>query len=411
MAEQFNNTLYMPPEPITIFSHTVDPAGVLRVLLAIEPQLRVDGPDDAWTRVVVPVSQGLFGRPRAVGFTHDRGRHGGPGWARQRDGLRANVAARPASPRTADALRLVDSFRFSLGVVLDPPERADRPDERLAVVAAVVRHLGGVLFRPSAGLTDAAGRPLLTDPAAEWPAIPAADGLAEPTPPPAERVARRAVALAAVGARALLEREDAADPGVEQTRGRIHRWVDDVDAHDELEPDEWRVVQTPLGKLPPQDALDATWRLEGLGVLAWALGWFSLPPHDELCDPGQLLPAVGLLNAERARALLAEPSLRPAAALAAARERLFAVHWRLRNYRLRPAAMDFRLFAATAWFGPLDLTGTRLANDDLAVGDQPIAKAAKGRVQTASSATVERHRAANWLHGDGAVYSRVDVST
>ena len=404
----------MATEPITIFSHAVDPPGVLDALRQLTPNVAVVGPADNWTTATVLVSQGLFRRkPRRVVFTHDRDYYAGPDWAKQRDGMGGYFGRFPATDRTGRAMAVIASLRFAVSVKFEPEERVDPPDERLEFVAAVAKRLDGVWFRPS-GLYDAAGRPLVHasgngDPAAVFPAVPEEPEEVPAARPSADRVARRAMALAAVGARALLEQE--ADVDADQTRRRILAWVDDIGIGDELEPDEWKVLQTPVRKLLPRDSLNAGWRLEGLGVLAWALNRFALPPHDQLCDPGQLLPSVGLLNGERARAILSEPPLRPAGEVDDFRERQFAVHWRVRNFRLKPEAMDFAAFARTAWFGPLDVTGVRLVDNDLAIGDDAIAAAPKDRVQMAMSAAQERHLAVNWLHGDSAVYSATDTPT
>ena len=99
--------------------------------------------------------------------------------------------------------------------------------------------------------------------------------------------------------------------------------------------------------LPPQhDIVNATWRLEGLGILAWALTRLDVAPHDQLADPGVLLPSICMLNGGNAAELLANPKLRPVDELKRMRERLFAVNWRLTDFRLRSRAMDFREFAA-----------------------------------------------------------------
>ena len=85
--------------------------------------------------------------------------------------------------------------------------------------------------------------------------------------------------------------------------------------------------------------VDATWRLEGLGVLAWALGRFELPPYDQLVVPKDLIHSLGFPDVEPARELVASPSLRPPAELEALRKQTLGLHWRLRNYTLRPQAM------------------------------------------------------------------------
>jgi hypothetical protein len=73
--------------------------------------------------------------------------------------------------------------------------------------------------------------------------------------------------------------------------------------------------------------------------------------------------------------------------------------------------MDFREFAQAAWFGPLDIAGLKLLENDLAIGDEPIFCADDDAVRTASSAAMERHLAINWLTGGSEVYSETDVST
>jgi hypothetical protein len=329
--------------------------------------------------------------------------------------------------------------------MFDLDDRDDN-DEHVRIVLAVARRLDAVLFTPTT-LRDAAGRIIISatgvaDPAAVVPRVPAswidpasgrftvrlpADAAfnllgpnteqtpddQSPLPPTPTRVARRALALAAVTARGLLEQEDPSDPGVEETRQRVLRWVDDVGIRDELEPDEWKVLQLPLRAAPQQDMVNATWRIEGLAVLAWALNRFAAPAYDQPVDPGQLLPAIGLLHADRAQALLAEPPLRPRDELVTMQRRLLAIHWRLRDFGINPKSVNFRRFCdgSTMWLGAVDLAGVRLIGDDLALGDAAIANAPQALFHNACSAAMERHLAINWLCGGPPIYSETDTST
>jgi hypothetical protein len=164
-------------------------------------------------------------------------------------------------------------------------------DERLPYLFAVTRHLDGVLFTPWS-LRDAEGRILISadgafDAGAVLPKMPtvvapvAGDEGAEdekdreddePEPPTPERVARRALALAAVPTHALLEQQDPYDPRSEANRQRFLSWVAALGLEDELEPDEWEMLQRPVGRLDRQAAVHSTWWLEGLGVLASRCG-------------------------------------------------------------------------------------------------------------------------------------------
>jgi hypothetical protein len=105
------------------------------------------------------------------------------------------------------------------------------------------------------------------------------------------------------------------------------------------------------------------------------------------------------------------PSLRPGRQLDRMRERLFAVHWRLVEHRLRPGSIDFATFARTAWFGPLQIDSSMLVDGDLSIDGVPIARAMPKAVQRAASIAQERHQAINWVHGDDPIYSEVEFAT
>ncbi len=80
------------------------------------------------------------------------------------------------------------------------------------------------------------------------------------------------------------------------------------------------------------------------------------------------------------------------------------------DWSLRPTKMDFGRFAREAWFGPLDITGLLLVNDDLAVQGAPIDKTDPGVLGMVGSICQERHKAANWL-ANGGNYANTDTST
>ena len=426
----------MAAEPINIFSRKVDPAGVLAVLRKLDPGVRADGEGDAWRNATVTVRRGVLRKTLTLRFGNDPGYYAGDDWLRQMSGMMGYFSRFPAGDRADAVARTIASFRFALATFFEPDRSsAGDDDPRMRFVYEVAQHLDGVIFTPS-GLRDAAGRSLVLangeqDPEARFPEVPPSlrpaaagsddggtgtrggdeDGKPQYVPPTADRVARRCLALAAVSARGLLEQEEPADPGVEDTRRRLLAWIEDVGIGDELEPDEWKALQRPHRQLTQQEALNATWRIEGLSVLAWALNRHDLLPIDELVEPDKLLPAVGLLNAERSKALVADPPLRPLDELQELRRRLLAVHWRLRDFRLRPKPMNFREFARTAWFGPLDVEGLRLIDDDLAIGEHALAEASPERVGAAQSAATERHHAINWLNGESPRYADVETHT
>jgi hypothetical protein len=425
----------MPTEIINLFARTADPAGVARLLRELHPSVAIDGPNHDWRTATLTFGR-LWTKRRLV-FTYDPEYHAEPNWSRQMDGMRGYFQRFPETGRKQIAVMLPTTFRFSISVRLEPG-LAPGADPRFAVITAVARHLDGVLFTP-AGLRDAHGRVLFAadgeaaeDPRAAWPRVVATVPVEaaaggdeeevdddEPDPPTAERVARRALALAAVTARAVLE-EDAHAPDAAERHRELLEWVREIGIEDELEgPSPWRperphersILASPPGAMDEQARVDSMWRGEGLAVLAWALGVFDLPGHDEPVDTLALRDALGHLEAWKARALLENPVLRPREEIGALRDRLFALHWRLRSQTLRPERMDFAEFARTCWFGPLDIGGLPLADGDLAIRGVPIGRAEPGLVAAVNSAAQERHQAANWLYEGPERYSEASVST
>ncbi|HEX8697158.1 MAG TPA: DUF4272 domain-containing protein [Longimicrobium sp.] len=416
----------MTAEPINLFARIADHAGVARRLRELAPDVKIDGPDDRWRSA--RVSFGKWWRKRTLTLLYDPDYHAEPNWSAQMGGMRGYLSRFPDSGRKRQAVMLPTTFRYSLATQFDPdPDPGGDP--RLDVLFAVAELVDGVLFTPSA-LRDARGRVLFSpegagaeDPAAVWPRVIAEVSVSDPSgaaapddededaePPTAERVARRALALAAVTARAILERE-ARERGAAGKHQDLLGWVRETGVEDELEEYEREHLRQPPGRLDPRSQMNASWRLEGLAVLAWALGRFELPPHDELVDPDPLWKSLGLLDAGAARALLASPALRPREEIEALRSRLFALHWRLRDFYVKPGAMDFGEFARTCWFGPLDLTGIPLVEGDLGLGGRRIDRAPPDVFSTAHSAAQERHQAANWLWEGPALYSEASVAT
>lgn len=383
----------MPAEPITLLSPRASPAGALELLRSLADSVRVVGPDDGWDKLVAAAMH--FGLGPAPTLTLARAGDG----ARVARAAQACVGSFPDAERRPALMRALGACRLALATEWSP-ERGPHGDVRLALLYAVAAALDGLLFSPSAVL-DAQGRTLLdveghADPAAALPPVPVeAPSALAPQPPTPEQAARRALALAAVCARALLEQAGPDQADAEANRARIAAWAGAL----ALAPEMPAVgLDAPVGSLEPQATTDATWRLEGLAVLAWALNCFPLPAHDALAEPWPLLSAVGFLDLEAARALLAGPTLRPAEALLALHRQLLAVHERLAEQLFRPGPRDFPR-AAGAAFEPLGLGPLRLAGNDLALGEGAVADAPEEEVRGALSAAQERLWACTWLLG------------
>lgn len=401
----------MSREPITLYARLAEPARVARRLREIAADVRIDGPDEAWNRAVVTFTDDS--QRRSLTLIHSPEHYAEPTWSNQMRGMAAYFWRFPASPRKERVAMLTTTFKFVLATQFEP-EFDPSGDSRLDVLFAVAAAVDGVFFTPSS-LRDRNGRILFgaggeneEDPDAVWPQIAGEVTIDRPAqagkdsederldPPSPERVARRALALSAVTARAFLEQSAGDAKSADDVRD-VLSWLHELNINDELEPNEWKVLQRPLGRLELQDQINATWRLEALVVLAWALQRFDLPPHDTLVEPNALWQSLGLLDDDAARLLLAEPSLRPRNELDLLRERVFALHWRLTNFHLNGKTLDFADFARTCWFGPLDISGLPLIECDLAIDGLRIDRADEEILDRTNSATRERHLAINWL--------------
>ncbi|REK15622.1 MAG: DUF4272 domain-containing protein [Planctomycetota bacterium] len=366
-------------------------------------------------------------RARLV-IDHDPDFYQRPDWPAYLSGMANYVTGFRGSPWAVEIQRVVSSFRFSLafpendiGVLIN--------DESRSWVLALCQYLDGVIFTPSM-LLDAHGQVLASaggeyDVDAVLPDFPGSatdmeqinaydDGLDPETrlqPPTADRVARRAIVLAALSNRGLVENEIDTHDSPRETCEAMIDWLHACGVVEEVEPDEWEVLQRPPGKLDQQAAIDAVWRLEGLGVLLWALGLYEPPPYDELVTPMELFGIVGMFDADAARDIIASVRLRSADELAAYQNHVTMAHWRLRDYSLRPEPMDFVAFSKDCWIGTFDISRFRIENNDMMVGDAAIAEADPGDVVICQSIASERHLAINWIAGYSDIYSETDTST
>lgn len=409
----------MANTPLTLFSHRVDPDGVLEILREAGPIEVVDGPG-GWSSATLRWKTGLFSK-RILTVNHAADYYSGPGWDRQLAGMRGYFEQFDARPVVG---ALIGSFRFALAMPDgEPPEDPDDPMHQ--VIRRLTSHLDGVLFLPGYFL-DSRCRVLVApdgehDPDAVMPASVALSTSSdiEPLvdddedwaldPPDAQRVARRAIALAVMSARGLAEVRP--DGDMVALRRDLRGWLDDVGVTDELEPDE-RGFLDGTDTPPVQQQVDATWRSEGLAVLGWGLRWWEMPAYDELATPPDMWRSVGLLHdTEKARTLISDAALQPPEELERMRLHLLMFDWRMVDYRVNPRPVDFVKLSKSCWVGSFPLAGYQIVDNDLAIGGVPVHEASPDVRSRAAGISVERHRAINWLCGYNPIYSDVDTST
>lgn len=229
-------------------------------------------------------------------------------------------------------------------------------------------------------------------------------------PPDAQRVARRAAVLGTVALRGLASTWSHKDQV--EFLPELHAWFASVGLDDEIEESERETLLAPASELDQKSAINACWRWEAAAVLAAALGRIALPPHDAVVDTKACGDACGVFSADLAK-LIADARFAPAFDREAYANRALAIHWRLRQAVHGGGAkpLDFAAFAAGVDWATFDLRGVPLADGDLAIHGQPIAKTPADEISGAMSIASERHTAANWLIGWSPIYSEVENPT
>jgi hypothetical protein len=254
-----------------------------------------------------------------------------------------------------------------------------------------------------------------------------------PDPPPARRVAARALVLAALHYRLIFEvfLLQRADGESRVGNANLLSWVQEAGLLPEFEPEERALLEAPLGRLPPDATGNESWRLEGLGVLAWALQRYRLPPYDAVVGPA-VLEGLELFARDGSADLRDTAVLRPAQEVRRYATQITIVSWRLRQFGLPRESQLYQEVTRSAppWghgvrermdfvahlrahpgFEEWWLDGLRLAGGDLALGGRPLADASPEDVQQCTAIGVARQVAAYWLRGDEPIYSRVRPNT
>ena len=227
--------------------------------------------------------------------------------------------------------------------------------------------------------------------------------------PNASRVAARAMILSAVMYRGLLDL-DVDQQQSEERRRHLCEWLDGLGVAGELEDGENAVIRTPIRLLDRQRVTNATWRSEGMLILAWSLGRTELPRYYDQCDPFDVATSLGFF-AERDDTALARPSLRPPEEIEHCAGTYLTIHWRLSEFRIIDSPIDFASLVSHCEWAPLTLDGVELIDGDLGIRSERIDRAPADWLRQTMSITRERHKALNWLLGFDPIYSNTSTDT
>jgi len=158
-------------------------------------------------------------------------------------------------------------------------------------------------------------------------------------------------------------------------------------------------------ELTQQARIDASWRVESIVCLLWALGYISeLPPYDQQADP----ELTNKLPVESAEVLMKKAVLRDHTLTERQRDLAELWHWRSRTRQLQESKFMFEFPDGMTIEKVIAMASAKAAKDGVIptpIGDDfpAFGKAYRDLAQQeysqATSIAVERHRALNWLCG------------
>jgi len=184
---------------------------------------------------------------------------------------------------------------------------------------------------------------------------------------------------------------------------RLQTWLRDEKLLPHLTETERILLEKPLGTWSDRLIITASWRVESLGVMLWALHALDyIPAYDTQFDPATVLAPLEVLTPTIDFIWCAR--LRSPDELAAERDAAEMWNWRSRALELQrmgvkpPAGVTFReIVRLTALKAYRQGNLNRVADGDFAVFGKPYYLINEDEFALASAIAYERYFALNWL--------------
>lgn len=207
---------------------------------------------------------------------------------------------------------------------------------------------------------------------------------------------RTALFLAYVACRGMIDGDP--HPKAAATAKRISNifkedWVHGLT----LDPPEQRFIDAPFGRLQQSQRIEASWLIENMAVLAWAVKAAELPPYYQKVDGAAVGRVLGVFQAGHTDRI-AEATLREPNEIIAGAQVYATLYWRFTTYRKDHAAVDFQA-KLTAPEGHLLVDGLEFIDRDLAVEGKPLGEMTEEEVQNVSGIVHQRYQEFRFLLG------------
>lgn len=173
----------------------------------------------------------------------------------------------------------------------------------------------------------------------------------------------------------------------------------------EMDQKEQNFMEAAVDEITQQARVDASWRIESIVCLLWALGYVSEPvPFDQEADH----ELAKQLPAEPAEVLIKKATLRPREMIEKQRDIAELWHWRSRTRKLQESEREIRIPGGKTFEELIQFTSHKAAangdipapiGDDFPAFGKAYRDLTKQEYSQAVSIVQERHHALNWLCG------------
>jgi hypothetical protein len=198
---------------------------------------------------------------------------------------------------------------------------------------------------------------------------------------------------------------------------RLNSWLAKEGISTYFSPREKDLVGRPLGSWTMEEIVTTSWRSEALGVVLWTLSSIErLPPYDTQFSKPQILASVGL--GASAKGFAAKIRLRPQGDVSRERDVAELWHWRARTAELQrkgvspPPGWTFQqVIAQSARQAYQNGLISKPLDEDFSLFGKSYRRLSEEESHEASSISLERHFALNWLCGHSENWDETSTET
>jgi len=164
-----------------------------------------------------------------------------------------------------------------------------------------------------------------------------------------------------------------------------------------LDAGEKRFVNAPFGTLQPYQREEASWLIEGMAVLAWAVQAAELPPFHRKVNGAKVSKALGIFQAD-AGERIEQATLRNPDEIVMGARTYAALLWRLNEFVKDRKPVEF-MNRLSDPDGHLIVDDLEFLDGDLAIEGLSLEKVPDEKLYVVGAIAYERNRRFRWLLG------------